>query len=278
MTSSGKPSEPSIPDSDVSDLDQGPKNLPAEAGDATRADMHPSDRLRLESRVARAAEEALAQKQFVSAIDVLLGLGWLRASHLESWRLGRTACLERVVQANLHRLTHAMAIFRRWAKARGLLPRENVYVSHTRGRHVLRFSVSGKPSIEQGYRTHWISPQLSERKRERLAEIESAPPEGAVVSPLHAWTCVRCGGTGALLFMQDDQSMCLRCAGLDHLVFLPAGDAELSRRAELASSLSADVVRFSRKRKRYVRQGLLVEEAALEAAKDAGWEDGAGTA
>jgi hypothetical protein len=61
--------------------------------------------------------------------------------------------------------------------------------------------------------------------------------------------------------------LCLGCADLDHLVFLPAGDAALSRRARQASGLSAVVVRFSRARKRYERQGILVEEAALEGAE-----------
>ena len=42
------------------------------------------------------------------------------------------------------------------------------------------------------------------------------------------------------------------------LVFLPAGNATLSRRAKQASRLSAVVVRFSRARKRYERQGVLV--------------------
>jgi hypothetical protein len=50
---------------------------------------------------------------------------------------------------------------------------------------------------------------------------------------------------------------------MDHLVFLPAGDPGLTRRAHRVSELSAVVVRFSRSRKRYERQGLLVEGAAL---------------
>ncbi len=54
---------------------------------------------------------------------------------------------------------------------------------------------------------------------------------------------------------------------MDHLVFLPAGDATLTRRAKTASRLWAVVVRFSRSRKRYEREGLLVEEAALERAE-----------
>ena len=56
-------------------------------------------------------------------------------------------------------------------------------------------------------------------------------------------------------------------ADLDHLVFLSRGDAALTRRAKKASSLSAVVVRFSRTRGRYERQGLLVEEPALEQAE-----------
>ena len=51
------------------------------------------------------------------------------------------------------------------------------------------------------------------------------------------------------------------------LVFLPSGEAALTRRAKKASGLSAVVVRWSRTRKRYERQGLLVEEAALEQAE-----------
>ena len=88
-----------------------------------------------------------------------------------------------------------------------------------------------------------------------------------VVEPLNEWTCTGCGGSGSLLFMEDAGPLCLGCADLDHLVFLPAGDAALSRRARKASRLSAVVVRFSRARKRYERQGILVEEAALEQAE-----------
>jgi hypothetical protein len=53
------------------------------------------------------------------------------------------------------------------------------------------------------------------------------------------------------------------CADLDHLIFLPSGNTALTRRARRGSGLSAVVVRFSRSRRRYERQGVLVEEAAL---------------
>jgi hypothetical protein len=88
-----------------------------------------------------------------------------------------------------------------------------------------------------------------------------------VVSPLRDWTCHACGGTGSLLVMEDAGPLCMRCADLDHLVFLPSGDAALTRRARRGSRLSAVVVRFSRARRRYERQGSLVELVALERAE-----------
>jgi hypothetical protein len=82
--------------------------------------------------------------------------------------------------------------------------------------------------------------------------------------------CADCGKellAHEFLFMENDRPLCLTCADLDHLVYLERGDTALTRRARKHSKLSAVVVRFSRARKRYERQGILVEEAALEQAK-----------
>jgi hypothetical protein len=91
--------------------------------------------------------------------------------------------------------------------------------------------------------------------------------ELVVIMPLKDWACASCGSGGALLTMDDAGPLCMTCAELDHLVFLAAGDAALTRRAKRASGLSAVVVRFSRARRRYERQGVLVEEPALEQAE-----------
>jgi hypothetical protein len=217
----------------------------------------------LAQRVEQAAEAVLAEQQYVSVIDVLLVLGWLAPPHLDEWRQGRVQCLERVVQVSLPKLSTAMRVLRRWAQRHGLVPSETGYVSRTRDRRPLRFSVSGTTEIERAYRTHWVSPELSAAKRERLAKRQGRPPDLVVISPLKDWTCTTCSGTGDLLIMQDTGPVCLRCVGMDHLVFLPSRDAGVTRRAHRASELSAVVVRFSRSRKRYERQGLLVESTAL---------------
>ena len=82
--------------------------------------------------------------------------------------------------------------------------------------------------------------------------------------------CADCGKEllgGDFLFMEAERPLCLTCADLDHLTYLPRGDTALTRRARKHSTLSAVVVRFSRARKRYERQGVLVEEFALEQAE-----------
>lgn len=222
---------------------------------------------RLEQRVVEAAEAALAEQKFVTAIDILVGLGWLAPGLVDRWRQGRVAYLEDVMQVNPSKLSTALGIFRRWAERRALNPSETAYAARTRDRRPLRFTGSGDPAMERAYSTHWISTELSDKKRERLRERQSRPPELVVVAPLKDWTCTECGGSGDLLMMEGPGPLCLRCADMDHLVFLAAGKAALTRRARKASRLSAVVVRFSPSRRRYERQGLLVEGAALESAE-----------
>jgi len=218
----------------------------------------------LTERVSEAAEGTLAAQHYVSLIDVLLGIRWLDPGAVKGWRQGRIDCLESGLQTSPSRIAEAIELFRSWAERKGLLPRETHYVARTPQRHTLRFSRAGNPTLEKLYRTHWLSPELSERKRERLVEKASRIPELVVVQPLHAdWTCHRCSGSGSLLVMENPGPTCLRCAGLDDLVFLPAGDASVTRRVKATSARRAVVVRFSKSRRRYERRGLLVEPHAL---------------
>src|SRR5919109_2031299 len=83
--------------------------------------------------------------------------------------------------------------------------------------------------------------------------------------------CDECGeelGRQAWITLEENKgALCLTCADLDELVFLPTGDAALTRRARKHSVLSAVVLKFSKARGRYERQGLLVEDNALAQAE-----------
>ncbi|MFF5493111.1 DUF2293 domain-containing protein [Streptomyces aquilus] len=89
-----------------------------------------------------------------------------------------------------------------------------------------------------------------------------------VFQPVKRKQCAECrGGPLAMLVLEDGAPRCLDCADLGHLVFLPRGDTALTRRSREESGLSAVVVRFNRRKGRYERQGVLVEEGALARAE-----------
>jgi len=89
------------------------------------------------------------------------------------------------------------------------------------------------------------------------------------MQPLRRRYCAECqAGPLALLVLEEGTPRCLDCADLGHLVFLPRGDTALTRRSREESGLSAVVVRFNRRRGRYERQGVLVEESGLARAEE----------
>src|SRR6266851_1379562 len=112
----------------------------------------------------------------------------------------------------------------------------------------------------------------------------TGPKDGSISAPADIvvfWiardsACADCGaelGKGCFLRPDAGKPLCLACADLDHLVFLPRGDPAITRRASRYSTLRAVVVRFSRSRKRYERQGVLVEEQALARAEQESLSD-----
>jgi hypothetical protein len=111
----------------------------------------------------------------------------------------------------------------------------------------------------------------SMKPREGNQEPSSETKDLVVFDILRDSQCAECLEElwkGDFLFMEGGRPLCLGCADLDHLVYLPRGDAALTRRARKHSALSAVVVRFSRSRGRYERQGVLVEEPALNRAEE----------
>jgi hypothetical protein len=90
-------------------------------------------------------------------------------------------------------------------------------------------------------------------------------------------TCGECKenlGHDAWIFLAGEKgALCLSCADLDHLEFLPSGNNALTIRSKKYSSLYAVVLRWSRTRKQYERQGLLVQPEAIERAEAECLED-----
>jgi hypothetical protein len=104
-----------------------------------------------------------------------------------------------------------------------------------------------------------------------MAPADTAKDEIKVFVSTRDSVCGECGeeldGHAWMTLAGEKGTLCLECADLDHLAYLPSGDAALTRRAKKHSLLWAVVLRWSRRRRRYERQGLLVEEEALNRAE-----------
>jgi hypothetical protein len=225
----------------------------------------------IEPRVIRAAETALADHRYVSPIDILTGIGWLAHAHVRDWQHGRVETLESSMQVNPNRIAEALVILERWAGAQRLRRSDGRYSRATRnGTAELRFTAAGDPESEQRYRAHYASTTLPERSRKQLDQKLQRDPAPVVFQIGRDSRCSECGAEleeGRLLFMDAKEPLCLPCANMDALEYLPAGDAAMTRRATKYSSRTAVVVRFSRSRGRYERQGILVEVEALQRAE-----------
>ncbi|HVW45160.1 MAG TPA: DUF2293 domain-containing protein [Amycolatopsis sp.] len=223
---------------------------------------------KLQRRVNAAADDVLRRQKYVAPVDILVQLGWTRWAAVEAWRQGRLGRLADELAVDQARVSTAFEYLLGWARERGLHPSETAYVAATRDRRRLVFA--GDEATDRVFRTHWISTDLSDKQREGLTARQNKAPDLIVVVPAGRWTCGGCGmrAEAGEWQLPEADPLCLTCADFDHLVFLPAGNAALSRRAKQESTLSALVMRFNKRRKRHERQGILVEQAALERAEE----------
>ncbi len=219
---------------------------------------------KLRRRVVEAAQATLAQRKYVSAVDVFGVLGWVRSRQVDRWRHGQVTSLEEVTAVDGRRMREAAELLGEWAREHGLTASTAAYLSSGRDREPLRFVDNGE---DEAFRVHWLSAELSPARREQVVQRQNQVPDLTVVEAVEPWTCAECAETGPYLITSAAGALCLTCSDLDHLEFLPAGNAALSRRAKKESTLAAVVVRFNRRRKRYERLGILVEEAALARAE-----------
>lgn len=112
--------------------------------------------------------------------------------------------------------------------------------------------------------------RVSTAMREReLAEHEEGAREPLVFVPQRESRCDKCQKElprGAFIRLHDSRAECMTCAGYEDLLYLPAGDPTMTRRARAASERYAIVMKWSRARERYERQGILVQRDALTTA------------
>ena len=226
----------------------------------------------LRARVIHAAECVLEVKGYVSPIELLKQMGFLAPTHVRVWEKGVHDCLKPHIQCGAKKLEGTFEIFQEWARDESLVPiKATLRTSGRDQSHELRVAEDADPDMEAFFRTCYAPADITPRKLEALKKKLNKPPDLVVFMTVReSVTCEECSDEilkGDFLFREKNKSLCLRCADLDHLEFLPSGDAAMSRRAKKHSPLSAVVVQFNRRRKRYERRGILATSRAIEQAE-----------
>ncbi len=229
----------------------------------------------LRERIVLSAERALKRDGSIGRLELLRELGFLYWRHFDDWRKGvpQYTPIEPHINCGAEKLAEVYRVFAQWAEMKGLKTVEAEYSRRGVGSvTALQVTVDGNDERERFFRTHYASAELSPKKTERLQQkLTKAPDLVVFITVADDAKCSECGDEierGEYLFLEQQQPLCVGCADLDHLVFLPAGDTAMTRRAKKHSPLSAVVVKFNRSRKRYERQGLLVSNEALAQAED----------
>ena len=225
----------------------------------------------IEERVVSACKQIMQHQSFISIQEVFKVIGLLQLVHEEDWQKGKIPALETYLQGNPSKIAEAISCLRKWASGNGLTPLEIISYAPTSGaKRRLQYSLDGEPDVELIFRTYYFSPKLTEKELRKLQDRLEAEPDLVVIMTVSSFNCSKCKqefDKGDFLLMQGEGPLCLNCAGIGDLVFLSRGDPKLTRRAHKYSSKSAVVVRFSKTRGQYERQGILVEPEALEKAE-----------
>lgn len=121
-------------------------------------------------KIASAVARILARQRFVAPVDVFVEMNLLLPEDLKRWKQGQVPKLERVIRCNLTRAGRILRLLRFHAHDLNLKPSITVYQHR---KHLLRFSCSGKPKIEEAWSRHFVVVG----KRNPFADQETEPED-----------------------------------------------------------------------------------------------------
>jgi len=112
----------------------------------------------LEKEVKRLVHLNSYEKGLVCSVDILLQLDYLTKKDYENWRFGRIEYLEKACNINLSKLTLINKLIGKYSMDLNLESSWTGYNQFGKGiKRKLRFSKSGKKSIEDSYATHYVN-------------------------------------------------------------------------------------------------------------------------
>lgn len=136
------------------------------------------NRYDLRKKVRVCAGELIAEKGYVSPVDLLVKMERLTPQQVEDWRFRRIPYLERVAIGNLSKMNTILLALREFARSAGLKPSLTAYLSWGKGpKQRLRFSKYGSPAVEEKYSTHYVANRDASGRNSRVfLTLESDSP------------------------------------------------------------------------------------------------------
>lgn len=117
------------------------------------------------------AWQLVAEKGYVSPVDLLVKMERISSKQMEEWRYKRIPYLERVTVGNLGKMNTILLALREFSRSCDLKPVPTVYMSWGKGaKQRLRFSKSGHPRTEEMYSTHYVRPKKPATAPEKIEE------------------------------------------------------------------------------------------------------------
>ncbi len=230
-----------------------------------------------DDRVVRAAEHMLADEGYVGVLDLFLAMHWLEQAHIQRWQRQQVPDLEGLMLSKRPKRLQALEVFEAWAQERDLPQVWAAFYPKSRWQDKeLQVTVDGDEDLERRFRQVFLPEDADARSRKKVQAKVQEKPELVAYMVRRETECGWCGTElpkRSLILLEKEAAICLECAELDHLTFLGRGDATLTRRARSNSSLNVVIVEWARRRKRYERQGVLLEPWALEKAEQECCED-----
>jgi len=112
----------------------------------------------LKKKIELVCKELIAEKGYLSSIDVLLKLEYLSGKDYENWRFGKVEYLEKVCGVNLKKISTINKTINTISKQWNLKKSWTAYNKFGKGKKIrLRFSKSGNEWIEQAFATHHLN-------------------------------------------------------------------------------------------------------------------------
>jgi hypothetical protein len=222
------------------------------------------------AKLTKLFEFHLENNDTINITDLLMRMSWLKLPHLQEWR-NSDKPLDTFIQCGQKKWQEASFWFEKEVEALDSVEVPWMSYSLIIKNKKLAISIQENPKIEKLFSRHYFKKGITARKKTSIiTKLTQKPDTRLFINNSKDGKCTKCKqalNKDEIIYTEANDTYCLKCVNLDSLAFLPSGNATLSRRARKNTRDFAEVVEFNKRRIRYERRGILVEQTAIDAAQ-----------